>query len=225
MRKLTLIQRFSILCIIALIFFGAVFGWIITKALEHAMLERSKQLIANTVSEEVKKEFAGSELFTPKAGSDYQDLSAKIKHLTFGPNIERIKIWNKDQIVVWSDDIRLVGQRFLNNEELNEALNGEIVTKMSRLKKTEQVFEKSYERLLELYVPIRYDEQKDIEIVFEIYKNLDSLYIDIYHNKRIIWISIILGFIILYFLLFCIVWNASKRIVTQNKMITESEVN
>ena len=96
---------------------------------------------------------------------------------------------------------------------------------MSRLKKQEQLFEKRYERLLELYVPIRYAAQKDIEIVFEIYKNLDSLYIDIYHNKRIIWISIILGFIILYFLLFCIVWNASKRIVTQNKMITESEVN
>ena len=50
MGKLTLIQRFSILCNIALIFFSAVFGLIFTEMLEHAWLKRSKQETANIVA-------------------------------------------------------------------------------------------------------------------------------------------------------------------------------
>ena len=224
MQKLTLIQRFSILCIIALIFFGVVFGWIITKALENAMLERSKQGTASIVSEEVWKEFASADFITTKIRLDYKNFSAKMKHLSFGPNIERVKVWNKDGMVVWSDDKRLVGQRFLDNNELNDALKGKIVSKMSKLEKTEQVFEQGYERLLELYVPIQFEDQKDIQIVFEIYKNLDPLYIDISHQKLTIWTSTILGFIFLYLLFFGIVWHASKRIAAQNEKITQSEV-
>ncbi len=188
------------------------------------MFERSKQETASIVSEEVWKEFVSADLITTKVRLDYKDFSVKMKHLSFGPNAERVKVWNKDGIVLWSDEKRLVGQRFLDNNELNEALKGKIVSKMRKLEKTEQVFEQSYKRLLELYVPIRFADQKDIQIVFEVYKNLDPLYIDISHQKLIIWTSTILGFIFLYLLLFGIVWHASKRIAAQNEKITQSEV-
>ena len=223
MRKITLIQKFSILCLAVLVLFGIVFGWIITTSLEHNLLDRSKKVTAIIVSEEVQKELADTDLITPKMGSEFDAFAERVKHLSLGPDIVRIKIWNKGQVVVWSDEKRLVGQRFPDNEELKGALNGEITSEISTLKKSEQKFERQFKRLLELYVPIRFKDKTDIETVFEIYQNLDHLYADISHLKSIVWTSVISGFVFLYLILFGIVWRASRHIEAQTKEIVQSE--
>jgi two-component system sensor kinase FixL len=223
MRKITLIQKFSILCLAVLVLFGIVFGWIITTSLEHNILDRSKKVTAIIVSEEVQKELADTDLITPKMGSEFDAFAERVKHLSLGPDIVRIKVWNKGQVVVWSDEKRLVGQRFPDNEELKGALNGEITSEISTLKKSEQKFERQFKRLLELYVPIRFNGKTDIETVFEIYQNLDHLYADISHLKSIVWTSVISGFVFLYLILFGIVWRASRHIEAQTKEIVQSE--
>ncbi|MBI4679671.1 MAG: hypothetical protein HY753_00270, partial [Nitrospirae bacterium] len=128
-RRLTLLQRFSILSILSLSFISIVMGRVITHTLEQYRLYNAKQITANIVSDEVKKGFQAAELSTPKI-ADYDVFSEKVKHLTLGPDVERIKIWNKDKVVVWSDDKQLVGQKFLDNEELNESLSGEITSEI-----------------------------------------------------------------------------------------------
>lgn len=223
MRKITLIQKFSLLCLAVLVLFGIVFGWIITTSLEHNLLDRSKKVTAIIVSEEVQKELADTDLITPKMGSEFDAFAERVKHLSLGPDIVRIKVWNKGQVVVWSDEKRLVGQRFPDNEELKGALNGEITSEISTLKKSEQKFERQFKRLLELYVPIRFNGKTDIETVFEIYQNLDHLYADISHLKSIVWTSVISGFVFLYLILFGIVWRASRHIEAQTKEIVQSE--
>ncbi|MEE8470023.1 MAG: hypothetical protein V3S51_01695, partial [Dehalococcoidia bacterium] len=121
MRRITLVQRFSILCLVALTLLALASGWITSASMERNMLSRSELLLASIVSEEVEKEFEAGDLITPKVGSDYERFSEEMGHLTFGPNVVRIKIWNKDQVVVWSDERQLVGQSFPDNEDLNEA--------------------------------------------------------------------------------------------------------
>lgn len=93
-RKTTLVQRFSLLCLAALILFGVALGWIVTSSLERNMLQRSEQLVASIVSDEVRNEFAAADLVTPKLGSEYDVFSDKMSHLSFGPDIVRVKIWN-----------------------------------------------------------------------------------------------------------------------------------
>src|SRR4030042_6373810 len=98
MRKITLIQKFSILCLAVLVLFGIVFGWIITNSLECNILDRSKKVTASIVSEEVQKELADTDLITPKMGSEFDAFAERVKHLSLGPDIVRIKIWNKGQV-------------------------------------------------------------------------------------------------------------------------------
>ncbi len=51
------------------------------------------------------------------------------------PEITRFKVYNPKGVVIWSDDKRLVGQSFADNEELREALEGKVVADMTSLKK------------------------------------------------------------------------------------------
>jgi hypothetical protein len=116
MRKITVIQQFSLLCFGSLVFFAIAFGWIIASSLERNMLMRSQKAMADIVSEEVLKTFAGVDLITPKINSDFDVFAEKVKHLSLGPDIERIKIWNKDRVVVWSDEKQLVGSSNTDDE-------------------------------------------------------------------------------------------------------------
>lgn len=217
---MTLLQRFSILSLLSLTLVSVALGWIITYNLEQDLLLRAKLLTAQVVAEEAGKEFDMDELVTPKT-TDYDTFAKKLQHLTFGPNIIRIKIWNKDRVVVWSDDRRLVGQRFLDNDDLTEALEGKIASELSSLEKSEQKFERPYKKLLELYVPIKLPDGK-VHAVFEIYQNLDPLFADIYRQKRIIWFSTTVSFSFLFLVLFGIVRKASAKITEQIKIISES---
>ncbi|TAN44265.1 MAG: hypothetical protein EPN22_07200 [Nitrospirae bacterium] len=218
---MTLLQRFSILSLLSLAVVSVALGWIITYNLEQDLLLRAKLLMADVVAEEVGKEFDLNELLSPKT-DDYEAFAKKLRHLTFGPDIIRIKIWNKDRVVVWSDDRRLVGQRFPDNDELIEAFEGKIASELSSLGKSEQKFERPYKKLLELYVPIKFPDGK-ILAVFELYQNLDPLYIDIDSQKRVIWLSTTLSFSFLFLVLFGIVRKASLKITEQIKIISKSE--
>ena len=127
-----------------LILFCVVFVTVITAFLENSMVVRSKLLTAEFITEEVRNEFVAADFITPKTGSDYNDLSEKLEHLSLGPNVERIKIWNKDKAIVWSDSEKIVGQRFPDNENLGEALGGEIVSEISLLGNAENIFENAW---------------------------------------------------------------------------------
>ena len=223
MSRMTLIQRFSVLCLLALVAFGVLLGWVVTVSLERNMLDRSKQLVAEVVADEVRKEFAGDDLTTPKTGADYATFSDAMAHLSLGPDVERVKIWNSSGVIVWSDEESLVGQFFADNHHLRESLGGEVVSEISPLAGTEYEFERQFDRLLELYVPIRFAPQGEIEAVFEVYQNLDPLYDYISSQKGTAWPAIGAGFYLLYLVLVRIVWRASRRIEAQGKEISKSE--
>ncbi|MEK7850999.1 MAG: hypothetical protein AAB275_03875 [Deltaproteobacteria bacterium] len=139
MKNITLLQRFSTLSLLSLVFVSISLGWVMTYNLEQDVLSRSKEMTAAIISEEAGKEFSIEELTVPKI-NNYDEFSEKLKYLTFGPDILRMKLWNKEMVVVWSDDRRLVGKAFPDNEELKEALEGEIASELSHLGKTEHEF-------------------------------------------------------------------------------------
>lgn len=222
LKRISLLQRFSLLSLIALVVANFALGTLITHNLHQHAVEGAKELTARIVLSEVLNEFSREDLASAKV-SDYEKFTKKIKHLTFGPNVVRLKIWSKDRVVIWSDDQRLVGQRFHDNHELEEAFDGEIPSEISMLEKAEQSFDRPYKKLLELYVPIRFDPGGEIENVFEIYQNLDPLEEDISRQKKLIWLVTTGGFLMLYLLLFGIVRGASRKIDQQFFQIRESE--
>ncbi len=223
LKNTTLVQRFSLLSLTALIIFGIVFGWIVTTTMEQDMLMRSQEITANIISKAVRNEFTVAELINPKTGPDYDVFAEKAAHLSLGPDIVQFNIWNKDMTIVWSNERELVGKRFPDNEELIEALSGETISEISSLEKEEHEFEYEFNRLLELYVPVQFESQGDIEVVFEIYQNLDPLYADISRHQQVVWTSTIVGFALLFLVLFGIMKGASRRIEVQTREIVQSE--
>lgn len=174
MRKMKLIHRFSLLCLFAVLFFGTIFGWITGIYFERIMLLWEKRVTANIIAENVRSHFDIGTFSTPKMGMDYENLSGELEHIILGAGIERIKVWNREMVITWADDRRLVGKQFSDNDELSKALDGQIMSEITETKHAENELEKQFTVLHELYVPIKSGDSGNIETVFEIYQNLDS---------------------------------------------------
>ncbi len=286
MKNFTLIERFSLISVVAMTLFAFAFGKILSSSMERQMFQGSVEETADLIRQNVIKHFRLDELVDPKTGEEYQDFQEEIEHLSLGSDIEKIEIWNKDMVVVWASDMDDVGKHVTDNKELREALNGKVISEQTTSDEEgkgydhEQNFptsgamvkddhghdedhggrpiteatedglhehthaghsseiddihehdnhadssSSSSRRLLELYVPLNFNETDGAgtDIVFEIYRNMEPLYTQIGHHKKLIWFWTCIGFASLYVVLFGIVWNASRRIEKQTKEIRQSK--
>jgi diguanylate cyclase (GGDEF)-like protein len=100
----------------------------------------------------------------------YQRLDRSIRDSgLLGNEVARIKIWNAEGQIVYSDDRTLVGRTFDISAELGEALAGEIASELSDLSSAEQASERSYGKVVEVYVPLRFASDRPPSGAFELY--------------------------------------------------------
>jgi signal transduction histidine kinase len=83
-------------------------------------------------------------------------LDAVVRSQLIGGSLVRVKLWSGDGTIVYSDESRLIGQRFgLDEDELAVFANGGTDAGLSDLSEPENRYEDSATELLEVYVPVR----------------------------------------------------------------------
>jgi signal transduction histidine kinase len=88
--------------------------------------------------------------------------------------VVRVKIWTAQGRILWSDESRLIGSRFqLSSDELAALRAGRTNAEVSDLKAPENRFERNYEKLLEVYLPIRGPDGRPL--LFESYSRFSSI--------------------------------------------------
>lgn len=95
------------------------------------------------------------------------------KHLRGMHEVIRMKVYDTDGRIVWSDEEQLIGEIYEDNEELKEALTGEVVAEMGKAK-AEHEYETSLApeaQLMEVYVPLKDENDGSVYGVFELYKH------------------------------------------------------
>ena len=88
--------------------------------------------------------------------------------------VMRVKIWTPDGRIVYSDEPRLIGDRFaLAGEERESLSDGRAHAELSDLSRPEHRYERRYRRLLEVYVPIH--TPSGVTLLYEDYVRFESV--------------------------------------------------
>jgi two-component system NarL family sensor kinase len=88
--------------------------------------------------------------------------------------VVRVKIWTAQGRILWSDEPRLIGAHFpLGGEELEALRQGRTNAEVSDVSRPENRFERNYEKLLEVYLPIRGPDGRPL--LFESYSRFSSI--------------------------------------------------
>ena len=223
MPRLTLLKQFSIVSLVLFLAIGAILGSGLTQHFERQALEQQKLAVAPLV-QPLLGDFLNNPDFlkngAPENPNDSQDLYSQIERqlgLLGGSGLVRVKIWNKEGKVIYSDFPQQVGETFPGNPELDEAFEGQTTAEISPLNKAENAEERGYGELLEIYAPLRKAGQSnEVDAVFEGYYDVADLREKVNATNEFLWASIITGFLFLFVSLFTIVRNASHRILRQS---------
>jgi signal transduction histidine kinase len=134
------------------------------------------------------------------------------------PEIVRVKIYDAGMRVVWSDEPRLIGERFADNPHLAKALTGQTVVNLEgKERKGENRYEgNEFARLVEVYVPVLFPGSSRVIGVVETYKLPTQVFASIRKGQLTVAGASAGGGVLLYLSLFWIVRRASRRIDEQH---------
>jgi two-component system, NarL family, sensor kinase len=135
--------------------------------------------------------------------------------------VVRVKIWNADGRILWSDEPRLIGNRYpLGREELEALREGRTEAEVSDLTRPENRFERNYEKLLEVYLPIRGPEGRPL--LFESYSRYSSVTQSGRRQAESLVLPLVGGLFVLWLATLPLAWRLARRL--QQRQLEREEL-
>lgn len=222
MLRPNLLLRFSIISFAICALIAVMFGWMLQQQLVNDALNQQAKDGGAIVDALLWHYLTPAQLERPARGRRYGRLANQISDLKLAErDIVRIKVWNPKGIIVFSDDKALVGRRFPVDEGLQKSLGGWISSGVANLNEPENVAERHLKGpLLQAYVPIWQNPPPNrgrVTGAYEIYHNMSVIQPRIDSIRRYVFVSVSLGFLVLYLSLFALVRNASRQLTRQSR--------
>jgi HD-GYP domain-containing protein (c-di-GMP phosphodiesterase class II) len=215
---MSLLARFTLVSFLVTALIASGLAWRLELALEQDALSAVAQNAADQAANILDRDLTAADLEAPLPEDRYQEVDALIHNTLLAANIVRIKIWNRDGLLVYSDDKDIMGKTFPLDEELQVAFRGEIASHISDLQAEENIEERAqYRELFEIYVPLQPVDAEEILGAYEVYYDLSQLQPRLRRIRYTVWSGVGLAFLILYGTLFLVIRNASRELVQRNK--------
>jgi two-component system, NtrC family, sensor histidine kinase HydH len=232
-QNFNLLRWFSLLSLLTILITGTAMAAFLTHYLTDSMLRRDAEVTREFIESIVTAEdsFSSFEARQPNGTTDALDRF--VRHLPTLPDVIGANLYAADQTVLWSSEKSIIGRRFDSNDELEEALQNEIVAesgvftvqdgKPEHVWLTETFLRNIGERFVEAYLPIRDATGQRVVAVVEIYKLPKTLFRSIDNGVRLVWASAAIMGLVLYGSLFWIVRRANRIMHEQRERLVETE--
>ncbi|MBI2321077.1 MAG: sensor histidine kinase [Chloroflexi bacterium] len=149
-------------------------------------------------------------------------LDGLLTNTRLSERIVAFKVWSPGGEVLYSPNSELVGRRFAVGGGLARALDGEVVGGISNLEAAENEAErKRWQRLLEVYAPVREQSGGRVIAVTEFYQLPDELEREVAAARLRSWGVVAAATLAMYLLLAGMVRRASNTIVGQQAALRQ----
>ena len=167
-----------------------------------------------------------ADIAAPIRGARYAELERAIHEFAIqDAGVERVKIWRRDGMVLFSNDPAQVGRAPELEADLREAFEGEVESEISELSKPENASERKLaDELFETYVPVNLsgdDGSGEVDTVVEIYQDYSAIQQEIGRLNNTLTISLGIGLLALYVLLLPVMVGTTRTLRRQNATLVE----
>ncbi|MGE0818346.1 MAG: sensor histidine kinase [Dehalococcoidia bacterium] len=146
--------RFVAAGLVALLLVAAAVWVAASRAAEREAVEDARQRTITLASALLQPELVQGVVDGDPAAQAH--FAALVRDRVLSDEVVRVKIWNRDGVIVWSDEPRLIGNRYdLGDEEIEVIESGgAAVAEPSDLERPENRFDAGHGPLLEVYLPV-----------------------------------------------------------------------
>jgi diguanylate cyclase (GGDEF)-like protein len=213
--NLSLVQKFGLLSLAAFALLGLALSYTLrvqVRAQATASAVQAAELVARLG---VQPHLRPEDLRDGMTRARVSQLDLLLEGGRLGDQVVRLKIWDRDSRVVYSDDPELIGRVYPPSEDLLEALEGEVAAEVSGLEEEEDSTERGRGPLLEVYVPLQFGSSSSPDGAFEIYIPYAPVVAAISRDTTRLSLILVAGLALLWVGLFRIVVAASRRLQRQ----------
>ncbi len=164
-----------------------------------------------------------TDVASPLTGTRYDTFEQRVASVQEEqPGIVRIKIWATDGQVLFSNDRDQVGTRPGIEDELEEALDGELANEISDLTASENDSERLLaDKLFESYVPFHFTGNDQVAAVIEVYQDYSVIQSEVDRLTRTLSISLAIGLVALYVVMLPLMVGITRTLRRQNQKLQE----
>jgi two-component system, NtrC family, sensor histidine kinase HydH len=155
------------------------------------------------------------------------EMALSFQHIKQMPDVLRANVYDRAQRVIWSSDTAMVGRQFGPNDELEQALAGQLMIERASphpgaggkaehtaLRGADDVF-------LEIYVPVHDAAEQKVIGAIEFYKRPRALAAALSQLRVYIIVGAAVGALLLFLALFGLVRRADRTIRSQHRLLVE----
>ncbi len=212
----TLVQHFRFTGLVITILGTLVIGRWVADQIKTSVINESAAATALYLDSFITpnlQELSRSKFLTPE---HIELLNKLLTETNLGRHVVTVKVWDAEGIVLYSNRPSLIGRAFPGANNLSGAWQGQVVAVISALEGDENIEERRfYQRLLEIYIPIRLNGTHQIIAVAEFYQEVDALEAEIAVAQRQGWLVVVTTMAVIYLLMFGFVQGAGNRIRRQ----------
>jgi two-component system NarL family sensor kinase len=154
-------------------------------------------------------------------------LDAVVRQRILASDVVRVKLWTSDGRIIYSDQLSLVGRRFvLDSAELTSLHSGVPDAGVSDLTAPENLFERGFGKLLQVYLPVH--TPSGVPLLFETYQRYGA----ITQYQQQVWSSflpvLITGLAILFLLQIPLAVGMARRLrasLVERQSLLERAIN
>ena len=214
--RVGLVGKFALASLIPILLLGVVLARVLRDEIRQRALANARESAGLLEDSLVQPRLSSALLTRGLAPRDIEAVDAALAPSVRGDKIARIKVWNRDDRVVYATDHGIVDHRFPPSDELEKAFGGATASEISDLKKAENASDRKFGQLLEVYTPLWFAGRAEPAGAFEVYLPYRPIAAAIAHDTRRLYLVLAGGLALLYLALFRIVVSASRRLRRQS---------
>ncbi|MBK7506749.1 MAG: HAMP domain-containing histidine kinase [Comamonadaceae bacterium] len=226
---LNLKRRFAVTSLAVIVVIALGLGWLLSNMLTQRMLQREGEVTMDFVQNLLTTDHSGGFFLNPQDPELRTRFLSSMEHVTSMREPVRANAYSRDGTMLWSTDAALVGRRYPVNDELDDALKGELVVHSGRLG-SEGPAKAEHEGLalrapffVESYIPVRDAPGGQVVGVMEFYKVPVQLNEAIREGLIQLWLACAASALGLFLSLYWIVARADRALREQQARLAETQ--
>ncbi len=140
-------------------------------------------------------------------------LSKAVSAEVISRRLVRLKIWTTGGTIIYSDASGLIGEKFdLGDDEENALAGNRTAAEVSDLSRPENRYEKSFGKLLEVYLPVEANGGAGPKLLFETYQVYSAVQADQQRVWNGVFPALVAGLALLFIFQIPLSWRLARRL-------------
>jgi signal transduction histidine kinase len=202
--------RFGLLALLPVVALGAVLAHVLNADVQQRYLDTARTSATLITQVGIQPLFGTQQVTSGLSPAEVVQIDDKLQGAAVSQEVRRIKVWNRDGTIVYSDNHTLIGRTFSIDSDLSSALAGRSSASISDGRDEENSGDNLVGPLIQVYVPLVFRGTSSPSGAFELYLPYAPVQSAIDRESNQLYLFLAAGLTVFYVSMFPVVLLADR---------------